>query len=65
MLLLIATETTLDTRLQYILPYVLKVLDEKSKQQSKVISKAVEVSILMFEDIVENSKMFKIAPTDH
>jgi hypothetical protein len=65
MLLMIAKESSLDTRLQFILPYTLRMFDEKQKQQPKVIAKAIEVAITMFEDIVSNSKMYRLNNTDH
>ena len=53
MLLEIARESSLEVRLQYILPYVFKMFEDK---QPKVQAKAVEVAVLMFESLITCDK---------
>ena len=51
MLLVIGKHSTLDIRLQYVLPYVFKMFEDK---QSKVKAKAIEVAVGLFENIIDN-----------
>ena len=48
MLLVIGKHSSLDIRLQYVLPYVFKMFEDK---QSKVKAKAIEVAVGLFEPI--------------
>ena len=62
MLLVIAKVSSLETRLQFILPYVFKMFEDK---QSKVLAKAIEVAVLMFEDIVDFDLAYTLSTTDY
>lgn len=61
MLLVIARSSSLEIRLQYILPYVFKMFDDK---QSKVQAKAIEVAVLMFENIIDSDQSYVLTSTD-
>jgi hypothetical protein len=50
MLLIIGKASSFEIRLQYILPYVIHLFEDK---QPKVVAKAIEVSVLLFEDLLE------------
>ena len=68
MLLLIGRESTLEIRLQQILPFVLKIFetgDDKPRQQSKVIAKAIEVAVMLFENLITCEKMHMLSNIDH
>ena len=68
MLLLIGRESSLEVKLQLILPYVLKIFDsgdDKPKQQSKVIAKAIEVAVMLFENLITCEKMHTLSNIDH
>jgi hypothetical protein len=68
MLLVIGRESTLEIRLQQILPYVLKIFDtgdDKPRQQSKVIAKAIEVAVMLFENMISCDKMHMLSNIDH
>lgn len=62
MLLVIAKVSSLETRLQFILPYVFKMFEDK---QSKVLAKAIEVAVLMFKDIVDSDLAYTLSTTDY
>ena len=53
MLLNFAKVSSLEVRLQYILPYVFKIFDDK---QPKVQAYAVEVVVKMFEDLLHTKE---------
>lgn len=52
MLYKIAIESTIDIRLQFILPYVLQMFEDEN---SKVKAKAIEVAVLMFNDVLDEA----------
>lgn len=62
LLLNIAKESSLEIRLQYILPYVFKMFEDK---QSKVLAKAIEVSVLMFENVIQADTSCILTSTDY
>ena len=62
MLLVIAKASSLEIRLQFILPYVFKMFDDK---QSKVLAKAIEVAVKMFEDIIDSDLAYTLSTTDY
>lgn len=49
-------------RLQFILPYVLTLFDDES---SKVKAKAIEVTVLMFHDVLDESYLTTLNATDY
>ena len=61
MLMIIGKVSSLDVRLQYVLPYILKFYQDK---QSKVVSKAIETSIKLFEDILTDEQDCILSNTD-
>ena len=62
MLLVIGRASSLDIRLQYVLPYVFKMFDDK---QSKVRAKAIEAAVMMFENIIESQEAYHLSSTDY
>ena len=48
-MLKLSKEQSIEKRLQFILPYTLQMFDDEN---SKVKAKAIEVCVLMFEDII-------------
>jgi len=61
MLLEIGKMSSLEIRLQYILPYVFRMFDDK---QPKVIVKAMEVAVLMFENLLDSEQNYVLSNTD-
>ena len=58
-----ALESTIDIRLQVILPYVLQLFEDDN---SKVKGKAVEVAVLMFKDVLDQGAyVTTLAATDY
>ena len=47
-----AIESSVDIRLQFILPYVLQMFEDES---SKVKAKAIEVAVMMFADVLDKA----------
>jgi len=62
MLLQIAKASSLEVRLQYVLPYVLKMFDDK---QPKVQAKAIEVAVKMFEGLIDSEEQHSLSSTDY
>lgn len=62
MLLQIAKASSLEVRLQYVLPYVFKMFDDK---QPKVQAKAIEVAVKMFESLVDSEEQHSLTSTDY
>ena len=52
MLYKMAVESTIDIRLQFVLPYVLQMFEDDN---SKVKAKAVEVAVMMFADVLDKA----------
>lgn len=52
MLYKMAIESSVDIRLQFILPYVLQMFEDES---SKVKAKAIEVAVMMFADVLDKA----------
>ena len=61
-LMQVGRASSLDVRLQYILPYVLKMFDDK---QSKVQAKAIEVAVMMFENLIDSNEELTLNSTDY
>ena len=57
-----AQSSSLEIRLQYILPYVMRHFEDK---QAKVISKAIEVAVLTFKDLLSVEQHEVLSNTDH
>lgn len=51
MLLVIGAASSLQMRLQYVLPYIFKMFDDR---QSKVQAKAIEAAVLLFENLIDS-----------
>lgn len=47
-----AIESSVDIRLQFILPYVLQMFEDEN---SKVKAKAIEVAVMMFADVLDKA----------
>eukprot|EP00347_Sterkiella_histriomuscorum_P000291 403376447 len=62
MLYKMARESSIDIRLQYILPYVLQMFDDEN---SKVKAKGIEVAVLMFEDVLDQPYLTTLSATDY
>jgi hypothetical protein len=62
MLYKIAVESSIDMRLQFILPYVLQHFNDSN---SRVKAKAVEVAVHMFRDIMEKAYLTTLTATDY
>lgn len=55
-------ESTIDIRLQYILPYVLQLFEDEN---SKVKAKALEITVLMFKDVLDQAYLTTLNATDY
>jgi len=62
MLYKMALESSIDIRLQFVLPYVLQAFDDDC---SRVKAKAIEVAVLMFEDVLEKAELTTLTSTDY
>ena len=62
MLYKISLESTLDVRLQFILPYILQLFKDEN---SRVKAKAVEVAVHMFKDIMDKANLTTLSATDY
>jgi hypothetical protein len=56
-----AMESSVDVRLQFILPYVLQLFQDDN---SRVKAKAIEVAIHMFKDIMDKAYITTLSATD-
>jgi len=63
MLLRIAQNQSFEVRIKEILPYVIKVIENKN--QSKVQIKAIEVLVQMFEDILNSDRQIVLQAMDY
>lgn len=54
--------STVDIRLQFILPYVLTMFDDEN---SKVKAKAIQVTVLMFKDVLDQGYLTTLNATDY
>lgn len=61
MLFKMAMESSVDVRLQFILPYVLQLFQDDN---SRVKAKAIEVAIHMFKDIMDKAYITTLSATD-
>ncbi len=52
----------MDTRLQFILPYVLQLFEDEN---SKVKAKAIQVAVGMFKDIMDQAYLSTLSATDY
>jgi hypothetical protein len=57
-----AIESSIDMRLQFILPYVLQLFNDSN---SRVKAKAVEVAVHMFRDIMDKAYLTTLTATDY
>ena len=57
-----ALESSIEIRLQFVLPYVLQILDDEN---SKVKAKALEVAVLMFKDVLDKPYLTTLTSTDY
>ncbi len=62
MLYKIALQSSLDVRLQFILPYILQYFKDEN---SRVRAKAVEVAVHMFKDIMDEANLPNLSATDY
>jgi hypothetical protein len=62
MLLKIGQASSMEVRLQFVLPYVLQMFDDES---SKVKAKAVHVAVEMFKDIMDQAHLTVLSATDY
>lgn len=62
MLYKMALESSIEIRLQFVLPYVLQILDDEN---SKVKAKALEVAVLMFKDVLDKPYLTTLTSTDY
>jgi len=62
MLYKISLESSLDVRLQFILPYILQLFKDEN---SRVKAKAVEVAVHMFKDIMDKANLTTLSATDY
>lgn len=62
MLQVIGRASSLEIRLQYILPYIFKMFDDK---QSKVQAKAIEAAVMIFENIINCNDEMYLSSTDY
>jgi hypothetical protein len=62
MLYKISLESSLDVRLQFILPYILQLFKDEN---SRVKAKAVEVAVHMFKDIMDKANLNTLSATDY
>lgn len=62
MLLKIGQASSMDVRLQFVLPYVLQMFEDEN---SKVKAKAVHVAVEMFKDIMEEAHLTSLSATDY
>lgn len=61
MLMVVGRESSLEIRLQYVLPYILKMFDDK---QSKVQAKAIEAAVMLFENLIDSKEELYLGGTD-
>jgi hypothetical protein len=62
MLYKISLESSLDVRLQFILPYILQFFKDEN---NRVRAKAVEVAVHMFHDILDKANLPTLSATDY
>lgn len=62
MLYKMAMESSIDVRLQFILPYVQQMFED---DQSKVRAKAIYVAVHMFKDILDKAYLTTLNATDY
>lgn len=61
MLLVIGAASSLQIRLQYVLPYIFKMFDDR---QSKVQAKAIEAAVLLFENLIDSKDELYLGGAD-
>lgn len=61
MLLVIGAASSLQIRLQYVLPYIFKMFDDR---QSKVQAKAIEAAVLLFENLIDSQEELYLGGAD-
>lgn len=59
--MVVGRESTLEVRLQYVLPYIFKMFDDK---QSKVQAKAIEAAVMLFENLIDSKEDLYLSGTD-